>query len=122
MANQLNPHTLGTVFALRYREKVTDSDPVEWIDLTAVPVTLCLDNGSTRVTLRYLNGGSDGVAEDSGTAVKFSQPPTWAALSAGLWDVRYATGAHATAQQMTFYGTLEVIQPTAGPLPVAEGA
>lgn len=122
MAEHLQPHTLGTVFAFRYREKVTDSDPVEWIDLTDTPVTVVLDNGATRIVFRWLNGGTDGESEDGGTAIKFSKTPVWSAenLAEGLWEVRYATGVHATTQQLTVYGTLEVIRPAGGPLPTAE--
>jgi hypothetical protein len=121
VAEQLQPHTLGTLFALRVRLR-TDADPVTYADLSAAPVTLVLDNGPTRITLRWLNGGSDGVLEDDDTAVKFSKSPVWSAesLSAGLWQVRVAKGSHATAQQLILYGTLEVIEPSAGALPTAE--
>lgn len=121
MAEQLQPHTLGTVFAVRVRLR-TDDDPETYADLSAVPVTLVLDNGPTRLTLRWLNGGTDGVLEDDDTAVKFSKSPVWSAtrLAAGLWQVRVAKGAHATAQQLILYGTLEVIEPSAGALPTAE--
>lgn len=110
------PHTLGTVFALVVRQ-----NPL--VDMSAIPVTVVLDNGSVRRTLRWLNGGSDGTLIDSNRRVQFSKSPVWSAanLTPGVWDVWLATGAHATTQQLILYGTLEVKRPANGPLPTAEG-
>ena len=97
-------------------------------DLSAVPITLVLDpplvNGATvaaRIVLRYLNGGSDGVLEPGGLAVRFVKLPPWSALnlSPGLWDFRLSVGAAGTTQDHVGLATLKVVQPRNGALPTA---
>ena len=115
MTVQFKPHTLGTVFAL-----VVKQSPL--VNMSAIPVTLVLDTKGQRITLRFLNGGTDGVLTDTDRKVRFEKPPTWSAanLKAGVMKVYLAFGAHATAQQLILYGTKEIIEPDAGSLPVAE--
>ncbi len=92
-------------------------------DLSAVPVTVILDSpdGSTRITLRHLNGGSDATLLDSNRKVQFYKNAAWTAanLTPGLWTVRILKGDDGTTQNEIGYGTKRIIRPVGGVLPTS---
>jgi len=92
-------------------------------DLSAVPITVILDSpdGSRRITLRHLNGGTDGTLIDSDRKVQFYKTSAWTAanLSAGQWTVRVLKGSDSTTQNEIGYGTKLVLRPPSGALPTS---
>jgi len=118
----IDPHVLGEEFELLITAATVNPDgTTTGVNLTAIPVTAVIDGpGSVRRTLRYLNGGTDGVLETNTFGVRFTKPPSWsvAFLSAGDWDVRILIGVAETVQDHVGATKMNVIMPRGGALPI----
>jgi hypothetical protein len=91
-------------------------------DLTDTPLTLVLSGpGGRRRELRYLNGGTDGVLEPGGLAVRFRKDNAWtrANLVPGEWEIAMADGENATYQDLVGVAQMLVVDTRTGPLPTA---
>jgi hypothetical protein len=111
----LDPLVMGTVYEL-----FVEQDPP--VDLSAVPITFLLDGpNQQRITLRYLNGGTDGALEPDTFGVRFALSPEYTALhfAPGSWSVWMAAGVAETDQYPVGYALLQVNRPNLGPFPVA---
>ncbi len=90
--------------------------------LETVPITLVFDNQQTgsRIILRWLNGGSDGVPEDSFKKIRFSKSPIWTAENFADGNTRKLYILRGTAgvdQEKIGDGMIQIVLPKGGVLP-----
>lgn len=110
-----SPHVLGT--ELKFQVYQTPN-----VDLTNIPISIYIDDPSNiRLSLHYLNSGTDGVLSADTFMVTFTKTSAWSAVNMqpGIYTIRLAIGLVATTQQELSNGPMEVIQPAAGPLPTS---
>lgn len=108
----LEPHTVGERFVL-----TASFTPSE--NMAAVPITIFLDNGISRITLRWLNGGTDGVLSADTFSVTFTKDAAWSIANfiAGLYEVRVCVGVSLTQYEVSKpIATLIVTVPRNGAL------
>ena len=115
-------HRLGTEFYfLFYLTNTGSTAPV--VDLTNIPVTVVLDyeDGTARVVLKWLNGGSDGTLINGGLQVQFQKNGLWSAtnLKKGTWEVSVSWGIAGGFNDELIYGPMQVLAMPSGSLPTS---